>query len=314
MIKNLIPEVVLREFDINFIEYIRPAKNAWASSKCFEIKGSMKHFILKKWRGEFDFEKLKREVFFLKKLGDLNFKNIICPLISKYKNYWVQSEKNTFWSAYNFIPGTTLLEVNLSSASIAGKLLGNYHLAGRKIICEYSESRLYELVCLVDILEEGLDFSLKERFEIKRILKSFINKDFWDNANLPVAVIHGDFNLDNIIEFQKDYFLIDFEFTRPDFRILDFSELIVPKRDKSGKFIFSNRAFVNKVLDSYNETAGEEFALSREEKKLIPLITLLHFLLILKDLMIFKSDFILTVCQTIKELLDFYRKELISIM
>jgi Ser/Thr protein kinase RdoA (MazF antagonist) len=101
-------------------------------------------------------------------------------------------------------------------------------------------------------------------------------------SKLPTALIHGDFNLSNVVVCDTGTKLVDFEFARLDIRILDLAALFAPRR-------LSTRGALERIEGIGDDTilglAAERLnpSLSSQECDLYPAAVFFHLLRVLRD-------------------------------
>ncbi|NUT19786.1 MAG: phosphotransferase [Hamadaea sp.] len=99
--------------------------------------------------------------------------------------------------------------------------------------------------------------------------------------------IHGDLNFDNILCDDDGIRFIDFEFARHDLRLLDLAMMRAPLRSAEGTLVVLPPRIQVAVLDGYQAAAQTPF--DDHELALLPTVSLMYFLMILRDLVALDS-------------------------
>ncbi|WP_406205517.1 aminoglycoside phosphotransferase family protein [Kitasatospora sp. NBC_01560] len=119
----------------------------------------------------------------------------------------------------------------------------------------------------------------------------------------PLGLLHGDLNLENLLQGPNGLQLIDLEFSRVDVRLLDLAALAAPTRDSAGRLQLAPEGFVRSVGSAYQEELnGTGIRPDSTQLALLPIVSLLHFLLILTDQLRARSPHVASVLPVVPQL------------
>lgn len=226
---------------------------------------------------------LKNEIEILSFLEKINFGNIEKIIKTKDNKYFINIENHT-WMVYQWFTGYHIQDDSLNDAKLLGIILANFHIRTLPLTTQIVRAdvqnfnKLFFQISNINGL--GID--------IKNLIKEFFDKQVfsieWHLRSLPMCIIHGDFNLENIIKRSDQFCLIDFEFSRYASRITDLVSFFIKRDIKSGNFILCKELFIKSFLESYMTHIEYILPMTDIEKNLLNIYLLLHIIKIYCDI------------------------------
>ncbi|MBC1553187.1 aminoglycoside phosphotransferase family protein [Listeria booriae] len=215
-------------------------ENSWNSTVIL-LQAMDKKYILKK---RLDYKTFIRENVIFDKLGKSSFTNFM-PIIKTKKNKSYFEFYNSFWAMYEYA-GNEFYSLHYDNSSInMADMLNHLHSTNIKYLP-------FSLPPFKNNIQVSDGLLGSNKYEgVKAFHKNHIEPNLKE-SELPVSFIHGDLNQDNILYSDGTIKLIDFEFSRFDFRIYDFTSLALGKRNHSGKFKLEELRLVKEVMMLYN--------------------------------------------------------------
>lgn len=278
-------ETVLRAFwSYESIPKIYPLSSPWSPGRVFKVLGDPP-MVLKSWSGLENLEKLHNEIEFVTLLSQANFEGCVRQLKTTTGNPFFAESPSKSWSAYEFIEGTPVKASEPCTASDVGKLVASLHVATMKQqIATRAGGRFYGLSELANFLSDRKMKIFPKHKEFLELTELAMTKHLLVLKSLPINHLHGDLNFNNMIRTSRGIRLIDFEFSRIDSRLFDLAALMAPMRDENEHFIIPSKPFLMDLLRSYQNELDLLRPVTHDEKRLFPLIILLHFLFIAHDI------------------------------
>lgn len=259
---------------------VRPFAHAWGwSNTAIVACPGGDRFVLRRWRGAAAIARLVREGKLLDELCSRGFTELARrePTVSGTPCH---IEADVGWSRYQWIRGEPLQTADASAAALAGRLLASLHNSGAAA----GQPALGRLAGISPALDRAQP--LLQRAGLADALATCVAEISAQRSRLealPSAIVHGDFILDNIVVSEVGPHLVDFEFVRHDLRVFDLAPLIAPCRLPDGSFEAASPAFLRRAIARYAEALA--VPLTADERELLPLIAVAHWLLVLADIL-----------------------------
>jgi Ser/Thr protein kinase RdoA (MazF antagonist) len=271
---ELAPEVN----DLGKLRTLRPLRGSWSTGKVMLLRGSKGAVVIKRWFGPEEHDRCRAELAVLRELAASQ--RVVAPrpvAIGGSTEPW-SAGSGSLLTAQEFIPGLRLSMRALRSAvrpAELGRLIATMQDSA-VLSRPCSNSRLAELrelphlsmpaECVRDVLLSAWESVMSRIDEV---------------LGLPHGQVHGDINFENILRSRDGLKLVDFEFSRVDARVLDFAGLRAPTRTRAGHLILVPPTIQSEAVLGFSRES--RLPLSKQELRLIPDASLMHFLLVAHD-------------------------------
>jgi Phosphotransferase enzyme family len=259
--------------------------------------------VVKRWTGADRIARGSREAEILAHLTGMGFRHT--PRAVPFGSSIMYRGKGgvTAWTAQEFVPGPAPGRQAVADPGFSrrlGQALAAFHECGTIGPADSGHaSRLGELHRL-PVLVGGLA-SPDAELVLRAYERSCRALD--DVLVLPRCQLHGDVNLENIIESPSALTLIDLEFARVDIRLLDLAGLAAPGRTADGTVRGAPPQFQRSVAAAYRHALGQgRLAADEAEMSLLPVVSLMHFLLIVADQLRLRSPHVSCVLPVVADL------------
>jgi Ser/Thr protein kinase RdoA (MazF antagonist) len=194
----------------------------------------------------------------------------------------LRTSDGLLWTAYDYVPGASPKTATMLVAGQVATALTRLHAA--PLAAGVGGSRLTGLERVLSWAQmPSPGPGLGEAVALVRGAGS-------SPGELPRSMIHGDFNLQNVIVGSAGTVLIDFEFCRHDARLFDLAALVAPLRSEAGGFRRAPPSFLPAVAAHYDRCAGRS-GLSGVERAAFPVVAVIHALFVAADLAAAASPF-----------------------
>lgn len=188
----------------------------------------------------------------------------------------------TIWTAYEFVDADNGSAIPPSQ--LAAKAMARLH--GVSAAAARAGTRIEE------VLETYQRFRRRAKSSLSPQLQGFL--DTFETYGVgrideikfhsPIAIIHGDFVIENMIVKKQSAVLFDFEFSRKDHRIFDLCSLTWGPRQQSGAVILNDPVYFSTVVGHYRSIVEDFLPVSCAEVALLLPAALARTMLILGDI------------------------------
>lgn len=264
--------------------YQRSLSGSWGTQGVTRIVTDHLDVVMKQWCGERQIAMAIAETTVLTRLADVGFPNVAPVVPLSGAPILLLLEENMAWTARDYFPGRSPTPEALTDSAFShglGTLLAKFQTALESTGHRPDvESRLVELQLLPDLFHK---LSSADSNMVGRAYDLAMGQ-LDEVLALPCGQLHGDLNLENLIDGPSGLKMIDLEFTRVDVRLLDLAALAAPIRDPTGTLQVAPEDFIRTASSAYQIELSRDFlAPDPDEMKLLPVVSLMHFLLILTD-------------------------------
>lgn len=271
------------------------------------VKTPSDSFVLRIYRNQATLDKIKKEHDYLNQLSSIKSSSIEFPQVlpSVKGETIIKLSNGQHASLFKRIPGSCPDFLNLEHWKYMGRgtaeVLKAFEALKSDSMPEITPSYMFysfwatisrekflELIkdpVLADEFPEEVDLFLREAELLEKALNS---------VSLPVQTIHGDLHTSNFLIFDsKVSGVVDVEYTKPGWRVMDVATAISNFGDKQTDFMA--------CVDSFAKGFCEEGELTEEELKAIPLVMKTRFVALFVSCLEWyskeKTDKILNFCK-----------------
>ncbi|MBA4376479.1 MAG: hypothetical protein C0401_09955 [Anaerolinea sp.] len=292
-------EVVLRAYGVDsgraqVTRLITP----WNTGRLLLVKDVHRSFVLKHWKLS-QIEALQREVTAMAILDNSSFNEFVRQIKTKNgKSFY--NTMTGFWTAYRWIEGDDGPDSLMQGATVLAEKLARLHsVTAHKLPVINKLDIIEKLRSHLAFLQlPGEDMEL-----ISRAIRLVVSKKR-ELESLPKVLIHGDFNLDNVVGWPDKVMLIDLEFVRRDLRVYDLASLIAPRRTNRGSYLISSQEELDFFIMEYEKRLARQYMLTDDEYQLLPVATVAYWLIVLTDVSTTQRHWTMEVCRVLREAIE----------
>jgi Ser/Thr protein kinase RdoA (MazF antagonist) len=292
-------EVVVRAFgmDLDRAEVTR-LRTPWNPDRLLLIKDVHRSIVLKHWELS-QLETLQREIAATVILDNSSFNEFVRQIKTKGGDDFYRTATG-LWTAYPWIEGEEGPDSLMQGAIILAEKLARLHSV------KAHNLPMTNKLDIIEKLSSNLSSQQLPDEDIKLIDRAirlvFSNRK--ELESLPKALIHGDFNLDNVVGWPNQVKLIDLEFVRRDLRVYDLASLVAPRRTNSGSYLISSQEEFDFFIKEYEKRLARQYILTRDEYQLLPVATVAYWLIVLTDVRTTHRHWTIEVCRVLREVIN----------